>query len=176
MSTNNSKSNSRQEKECEMIPCRDCGSMIIFSEEFGNWAIHKCPPSAFYPPKANPTPPVPKLAREFDDCYLCGHQIDSVSDGWGIHECPKKLDSQGKLTKVQSAPKKPLPDTPDIWTPGLPWYSPAKVQELNNKIKEQDTIFEMERIPQYNIKPEKQKINLYEQVPFVVSIHYSNWC
>ena len=169
MSTSNTKSNPHPEKERKMIPCQDCSCMIVFLEE---WAIHKCPPSAFYPPKINLTPPVPKLAREFDDCHLCGHQIDSTSDGWSIHECPKKLNSQGRPTKVQSAPKKPLPNTPDIWTPGLPWYSPAKVKELNNKIKEQDTVFEMEKIPQYNIKPEK--INLYEQVPFVVSIHYSN--
>ena len=152
MSTSNITSTSCPEKECEMSPCWDCGNMIVYSP--GGWGIHKCPLSAFHPPNNNPTPPVPKLAREFNDCHLCGHEVNSTLDGWGIHKCPKKLDSQGKPTRVQSAPKKPLPDTPDIWTPGLPWYSPAKVKELNNKIKEQDTIFEMEKIPQYYIKPE----------------------
>ena len=147
--------------------------MIVYTP--GGWGIHKCPLSAFKNlSSSNLTPLIPKQAREFDDCHLCGQEIDSTLNRWGIHECQGKLDSQGKPTKVQSAPEKPLPDTPDIWTPGLPWYSPVKVKELNSKIKEQDTIFEMEKIPQYHIKTEKQKINLYKQVSFIVSIHYSN--
>ena len=114
----------------------------------------------------------PKM--EFEDSHLCSHEVNSTLNGWGIHECPGKLDSQGRPSPVQSAPKKLLTNTPDIWTPSLPWYSPVKVKELNSKIKEQDTIFEMEKIPQKQIKVEKHKINLYEQVPFIVSIHYSN--
>ena len=174
MLTSNITPISHPKKECEMSPCQDCRNMIVYTP--GRWGIHKCLPSAFKnPPSNNLTSSIPKQAREFNDCHLCSHEINSVSDWWGIHECQGKLNSQGKPTKVQLVPKKPLPDTPDIWTPGLPWYSPAKVKELNSKIKEQDTIFGMEKIPQYHIKTEKQKINLYKQVPFVVSIHYSNW-
>ena len=174
MSTSNIKLLSHLKKECEMSPCQDYGNMIVYTP--GGWGIHKCPPSAFYLPNNNLTLSIPKQVREFNDCHLCSQEVNSTSDGWGIHECQGKLDSQGKPTKVQSAPKKPLPDTPDIWTPGLPWYSPVKVKELSSRIREQDTIFEMEKIPQYHIKTEKQKINLYKQVPFLVSIHYSNWC
>ena len=164
---------SHLKNEHKMLPCQHCRCMVVYTP--GGWGIHKCPPLAFKNLPANSSiPSFPKQAREFDDCHLCSQEVDSTLDGWGIHECSGKLNSQGKPTPVQSAPKKLLPDTPDIWTPSLPWYSPAKVKELNSKIKEQDTIFEMEKIPQYHVKTKKQKINLYKQVPFVVSIHYSN--
>ena len=127
---------------------------------------------------SNNTTPLahPKNEHKMSPCQHCRCMIIYTPGGWGIHKCLlSAFKNPPTNDPTPSSSKKLLPNTPDIWTPGLPWYSPAKVKELNSKIKEQDTIFEMEKIPQYHMKTEKQKINLYKQVPFVVSIHYSNW-